>query len=77
MNKVKKKVILGGIVAIVTAAVAVINVNLNSRQGKELSFIALENIEALSSGETNVPTYDCPGGNAYCVRVNGVDYCKP
>jgi hypothetical protein len=43
-----KKIILGGVAAIVIAALAVVNVNLNSQNDNLLSDIALANVEALA-----------------------------
>jgi hypothetical protein len=54
-NSYMKKVIFSGIVVLAIAAIAAINVNLNSQNENLLSDLALANVEALASGE---------GGNA-------------
>jgi hypothetical protein len=46
-----KKVILGGIVAIVIAVLAAVNVSLNSQRENLLSDLALANVEALAQNE--------------------------
>jgi hypothetical protein len=54
-----KKVILGGVAAVVVAAFAVVNVNVNSQNDNLLSDLALANVEALAQ----------EGGN--CNNING------
>jgi hypothetical protein len=54
-----KKIILGGIAAVVIAVLAAVNVKLNSQSENLLSDLALANVEALASGETS------GGGGAY------------
>jgi hypothetical protein len=46
MNRVKRKLIFGGIAVLAIVAVAAWNVSLISQQGTELSSIAIENVEA-------------------------------
>jgi hypothetical protein len=45
-----KKIILGGVAAIVIAVMAAVNVSMNS-QNENLSDLALANVEALAAGE--------------------------
>jgi hypothetical protein len=76
-----KKIILGGIAAIVIAALAVVNVNLNSQSENLLSDLVLANVEALAEGEqptagmecTGIGTINCPLNNQpyYQVRAWG------
>jgi hypothetical protein len=47
-----KKIILGGVAAIVIAVLAGVNVNMNSQSENLLSDLALANVEALASGES-------------------------
>jgi hypothetical protein len=83
MMKSKKKSIFYGVAVLAIAAVAAINVNLNSQQGKELSSLALENLEALSSSENsatctfgyvnkNQPEniLECRGNGTLCCTMN-------
>jgi hypothetical protein len=46
-----KKVILGGVAAIVVAVLAVVNVSMNSQNENLLSDLALANVEALAQEE--------------------------
>jgi hypothetical protein len=46
-----KKIILGGIAAVVIAVLAAVNVSLNSQNDNLLSDLALNNVEALASSE--------------------------
>jgi hypothetical protein len=66
-----RKVILGGIAAIVIAVVAAVNVNLNSQNDNLLSDLALANVEALAQ-EGN--TGNCPGGSS-CSYSNSPGTC--
>jgi hypothetical protein len=69
-----KKVILGGVAAIVVAAVAAVNVSLNSQNENLLSDLALANVEALASGEGPSAGVTCNGvGNVTC-PLNGQKY---
>jgi hypothetical protein len=58
---------LGGIALLAIAAVAVMNVNLNS-QSNDLSDISLANVEALAGDETS----ECPNG---CYPDGNGCYC--
>jgi predicted small secreted protein len=67
-----KKIILGGIAAIVIAVLAVVNVNMNSQSENLLSDIALANVEALAQ-EINVPTgYVTLHLNCYNYTISGI-----
>ncbi|MDR2009700.1 MAG: NVEALA domain-containing protein [Bacteroidales bacterium] len=48
-----KKIILGGLTAIIIAVLAGVNVNLNSQSENLLSDLALANVEALVQEEGN------------------------
>jgi hypothetical protein len=48
-----KKIILGGVAAIVIAVLATVNVNLSSQSENLLSDLALANVEALAQEGTN------------------------
>ncbi|GHT51479.1 hypothetical protein FACS189440_20560 [Bacteroidia bacterium] len=52
-----KKIILGSIAIMAIAAVAAVNVNLNS-QSEKLSAMMLANVEALAQGESNNQGWD-------------------
>jgi hypothetical protein len=60
-NTIMKKMIIGGVAAIVIAVLAGVNVNLNSQSENLLSDLALANVEALASGEGGggTITYQC------------------
>jgi hypothetical protein len=68
-----KKIIFGGIAAIVVAAFAVVNVNMNSQSENLLSDLALANVEALAD-ESTPPTYNCPGGWNVCVSISNLEW---
>jgi hypothetical protein len=78
-----KKFILGGIAAIVIAALAAVNVNMNSQSENLLSDIALANVEALADGEGgnacpgNCNSWQGSGGGGVacdCARFTGICY---
>jgi hypothetical protein len=80
-QKMKKK-ILGGIAMLAIAAVAVVNVNLNS-QGHELSAISLANVEALAEDEDSENKKSCfktvteaPDDNSLAVSVRKCSSCS-
>ena len=47
-------------------------VYIHSRQEKPLSGLALENVEALASGESGGRSGCCPSMNHYCISSDGV-----
>jgi hypothetical protein len=59
-ENIMKKIILGGIAAVVVAALAVVNVNMNAQSDDLLSDLALANVEALAQ-----ETGDCNNINGY------------
>ncbi|MCC2599274.1 NVEALA domain-containing protein [Sphingobacterium sp. FBM7-1] len=59
-----KKKIFGGILAVVIAAVAAVNVNVNDESEDALSALSLANVEALASGENG-------GGNSCSSSCSG------
>ena len=73
-----KKIILGGIAAIVIAALAVVNVNLNSQSENLLSDLVLANVEALAqeSGDYNKSYVHCDGTDVICLGNGSLRCCK-
>ncbi|MDR2410162.1 MAG: NVEALA domain-containing protein [Bacteroidales bacterium] len=73
-----KKIILSGIAAIVIAALAVVNVNMNSQSENLLSDIALANVEALAqeNGDYNKGFVHCEGSDVICVGSGSLRCCK-
>ncbi|PRD56766.1 NVEALA domain-containing protein [Sphingobacterium gobiense] len=68
-----KKKLLGGIVAVVIAAVAAINVNINNEAENGLSAFSLANVEALALNENSG---NCQRNckvklNYLCITTNG------
>ena len=59
-----KKKILGSIVILAVAMVAIGNMNVNSK-GDSLSDISMENVEALAKDKLKIESEECPNG-CYC-----------
>ncbi len=53
----------------VIATVAIAGWNYQQNKEVELSDLAMENVEALASGEIDTPT-DCPGGLILCAWIH-------
>jgi hypothetical protein len=64
-----KKIILGGIAAIVIAVLAAVNVNMNSQSENLLSDIALANVEALAQESGGISM--CLGLWGDCILPDG------
>ena len=64
-----KKKIMYAVACVTLAVVAGWNYQ-QSKQNVELSDLALENVEALASGEVTTPT-NCPGGLVLCAWITG------
>ena len=76
-----KKIILGGVAAIVVAAFAVVNVNVNSQNDNLLSDLALANVEALCSEIGDACggcSTNCAGPWCCVISIGGVyfDLCR-
>ncbi|MDR2385789.1 MAG: NVEALA domain-containing protein [Tannerella sp.] len=76
-----KKMILGGIAAIVIAALAAVNVNMNSQSENLLSDLALANVEALGSeigAACGGCSTSCAGNHCCVIEIGGMyfDFCR-
>jgi hypothetical protein len=66
---IMRKKIFIGISAVAVGTIAAVNVNYALQGNKNLSELALANVEALAEENSETPTYTCPGGGTECVRV--------